>query len=343
MADEVLNTVCAGLGFVGGQAHIPSFRKVDGSKLLGVVAKKGSKSEGIAKELKEKYGLNIYYDWSSVCGDPEVDAVCVATPTPFHHPMAKEALQGGKHVYLEMPIAPRLHDAEELGKIAEKNDVVLMPILNFRKCPGYVKAKELLDAGTIGKPMAIAFREFIAAKDLADQWPPSSWAWDKEKSGGYPDYTLSLWSLDMFRWFFGAEIASVQWAANYTPMEGMDDFTGYQTVGIIRLSNGVVGKLMFGSSVSRGHDTSKFEIFGNNGGILVVDWLPKELGFGVGLYGTDDDNEWRIEPKGPRVWGHRQLIHHFVQSCLGNEKPEFDYRDAIAAQRWANRIVTDLI
>ncbi len=344
MADKELKTVCAGLGFVGGQAHVPSFRKVPNSKLLGVIARKGRKSEEIATKLKEKYGINIYYDWSEVCKDPEVDAVCVATPTPFHYPMAKEALEGGKHVYLEMPIAPKLEQAEELGKLAEKQGVVLMPILNFRRCPGYVKAKELYESGAIGKPIAITFREFIAAKDLADQWPLSSWAWDIEKSGGYPDYTLSVWSLDMFRWFFGTDIENVKWAANYMPIEGIDDFKGYQTVGVIRLENGVVGKLMYGSTVEKGLDTSRFEIFGNNGKTIVVDWVPSKDPsiFDVSLLGAETQN-WKVEGKGPRIWGHRQLIAHFVQACLGNEKPEFDYTDAIAAQKWSDKIVTDLI
>jgi predicted dehydrogenase len=55
-----------------------------------------------------------------------------------------------------------------------------------------VKAKELIDAGKIGKPAAVSFREFIAAKDLAMQWPADSWALNIEKSGDYPDFTLSV-------------------------------------------------------------------------------------------------------------------------------------------------------
>lgn len=331
--------MCAGLGFVGGAAHVPSFRKVPDSKLLGVVARKGRESERIAIQLKEKYGINVYYDWDAVCVDPNVDAVCIAVPTPDHYELAKRAIEGGKHVFLEMPMAPELQKAEELGRLAEGKGVVLMPILNFRHAPGYVKAKELLEVGAIGKPIALTFREFIAAEDLARQWPLSSWAWDIKKSGGYPDFTLSVWSLDMFRWFFKTEIENVKWAACYMPVEGVDSFKGYQTVGIIRLKNGVVGNLIYGSSVAKGQDTSRFEVFGNNGKTIVVDWSDK-----ITLYGKGDEKElWKLEPKGPEVWGHKQLIAHFVQACLGKEKPEITYKDAIAAQKWSAKIVTDLI
>ncbi len=352
MTEKVLKTVCAGVGFVGGAAHVPSFRKVPNSQLYGLLARKGRDSEKFALKYKEKmakkdnFDLKIYNSWDDVCNDPEVDAVCVATPTPFHYPMGKQALEAGKHVYLEMPIAPKLKDAEELGKIAEKKGVVLMPILNFRRCPGYVKAKELVDSGAIGEPIAITFREFIAAEDLADQWPLSGWAWDIEKSGGYPDYTLSVWSLDMFRWFFDTEIEEMKWTAHYKPIEGIDDFKGYQTVGIIKFANGVVGTTMVGSTVAKGLDLSRFEILGNNGKTILVDWVPSinPIVFDVTLFGKDGDKEnWQVEGKGPMIWGHKQMITHFVQACLGNEKPEFGYEDAIAAQKWSNKIVTDLM
>jgi predicted dehydrogenase len=258
--------------------------------------------------------------------------------------MGKQALEAGKHVYLEMPIAPKLKDAEELSRIAKEKGVVLMPILNFRKCPGYLKAKELVDGGAIGKPIAITFREFIAAEDLADQWPLSGWAWDIEKAGGYPDYTLSVWSLDMLQWFFDSPIENVEWTANYMPIEGIDDFKGYQTVGIMKFANGVVGTTMVGSTVAKGLDLSRFEIFGNNGKTILVDWIPskdREV-FDVTLFGKEGaDQNWQVEGKGPLIWGHKQLIAHFVQACLGNEKPGFGAEAAIAAQKWSNKIVTD--
>ncbi|MFW9847545.1 MAG: Gfo/Idh/MocA family protein [Candidatus Thorarchaeota archaeon] len=352
MADKVLKTVCVGVGFVGGAAHVPSFRKVPNSQLYGLMARKGRDSEKYAMEWQEKVkkkdnmDLKIYYSWDDVCNDPEVDAVCVATPTPFHYSMGKQALEAGKHVYLEMPIAPKLKDAEELGKLAEKKGVTLMPILNFRHCPGYLKARELVENGAIGEPIAITFREFIAAEDLAEQWPLSGWAWDIEKAGGYPDYTLSVWSLDMFRWFFNTEIENMKWTANYKPIEGIDDFKGYQTVGIIKFANGVVGTTMVGSTVAKGLDLSRFEILGNNGKTILINWIPaknREV-FDVTLFGKNgDDQNWQVEGKGPKIWGHRQLISNFVQACLGNEEPACTYKDAIAAQMWSDKIVTDLM
>lgn len=338
MSDNELRTVCAGLGFVGGSTHVPSFRKVPNSRLVGVIVKT-AQDEQFALRQKDKYGIDIYYDWDVVCRDPGVDAVCIAVPTPFHYELAKKALESGKHVYLELPMAPELSKAEELGRLAEAKNLVLMPALNFRRAPCYVKARDLFEAGAIGEPIALMFREFIAAEDLAKQWPLSSWAWDAKKSGGYPDFTLSVWSLDMFRWFFRTEIENAEWAANYKSIEGVNDFKGYQTVGIIRMKNGVVGSVTYGSSVAKGQETSRFEILGNNGKTIVVDWNDRVTVVGRG----DDKQFWKLEPKGPEAWGHKQLIAHFVQVCLGNEAPEFTYEDAVAAQKWAAKMVSELI
>jgi len=330
-----IGMMCVGVGFVGGAAHVPSFRKVEGSKLVGLVARKGRESEAYAKKQQEKYGIEIFYDYDEALKDSRINGVCVAVPTPFHYEFAEKAIKAGKHVYLEMPITPKIEDIKKLKEMAKEAGVVVMPILNFRFQPAYRKAKELLEAGAIGKPMCLTFREFITAKDLAGQWPLSSWAWDLKKAGGYPDYTLSVWSLDMFRWLFNTEIEETTWYPNYMEIEGIDDFKGYQTVGIIKLKNGVVGTLQLGSSVAEGMGESRFEIFGNNGKTIYTYWTST-----VKLIGGEGEPEvWELEPKGPEVWGHKQLIQHFINVCLGKEKPIATLDDAIAAQTQANKIV----
>ena len=150
----------------------------------------------------------------------------------------------------------------------------------------------------------------------------------------------------MLQWFFNSPLENVDWTANYMPIEGINDFKGYQTVGIMKFANGIVGTTMLGSSVAKGLDLSRFEIFGNNGKSILVDWIPsknREV-FDVTLFGKNgDDKNWQVEGPGAEIWGHKQMIAHFVQACLGNEKPICDYNSAIAAQKWSNKIVTDLM
>jgi predicted dehydrogenase len=334
-----IGMLCVGVGFVGGSAHVPSFRKAEGSKLVGIAVKldvpKGPESEQYAKTPQEKYGIEIFYDYDEALKDSRINGVCIAVPTPFHYIYAEAAIKAGKNVYLEMPVAPTVEKVKKLKEMAAKAGVTVMPILNFRFTPNYVKAKELFDKGAIGEPIALTFREFIAAKDLAGQWPLTSWAWDYDKAGGYPDFTLSVWSLDMLRWFFNTDIEETKWYPNYKEIVGVDNFRGYQTVGIIKLKNGVVGTVQMGSSQAEGLGESRFEIFGNNGKTLYCEWNNV-----VKLIGANGETEeFKLESKGPEVWGHKQLAQHFINVCLGKEKPIATLDDAIAAITQAKNIL----
>jgi predicted dehydrogenase len=83
--------------------------------------------------------------------DDTVDAVVIATPVPTHHALAKQALEAGKHVFVEKPPAMRGDEMEELVAIAEKRDLVLMPGHLLLYHPGLRKVKELVDGGELGE------------------------------------------------------------------------------------------------------------------------------------------------------------------------------------------------
>jgi predicted dehydrogenase len=85
-----------------------------------------------------------------VLGDPEVDAVVIATPVPTHAALAKQALQMSKHVFVEKPMALTAAEAEELAEVAAAEERVLMPGHLLLYHPGVVKLKQLVDAGELG-------------------------------------------------------------------------------------------------------------------------------------------------------------------------------------------------
>lgn len=87
--------------------------------------------------------------------DRNVDAVAIATPVSTHFGLAKAALQSGKHVLVEKPLAGNSNHAEELVKIAEKNKNVLMVDHTFEYAPAISKIKEILEAGELGKLFTI--------------------------------------------------------------------------------------------------------------------------------------------------------------------------------------------
>jgi predicted dehydrogenase len=330
---EKVGVAVVGVGFVGGQAHVPSFKKIEGSELIALCAR----TEKRVKPLAEKYEVKYILDYDKLLEDPKLDAVVLSVPTPFHYESAMKAIKKGKHVLCEMPIAPKIEQIRELQKEAEKAGVILMPVLNFRFAPIYLKTKEMIESNAIGKPVALHFREFLPTSSLAEQWPAGSWAWNIEISGGYPDFTLSVWSIDMIRWMFKGEIVDVEWKSSYPKIEKFGGVLGYNTMGVIKLSNGMVGSLHYSASVSPPAAISRLEVYGDNTNVIHAVGYDK-----IVHYTENEAKEIPIDVKGTRVWGHRQLDEHFIECILHNKKPQVTVEDAIKAQEVAQKIVKNI-
>jgi predicted dehydrogenase len=329
-----IGVAIVGVGFVGGAAHVPSFKKIEGSELVVLCAATERRVKPLAEQFNVKYSL----DYGKVLEDPKVQAVVVSVPTPFHFDFALKAIRKGKHVLCEMPMAPTIEEIRQLQKAAKEAGVLLMPILNFRFAPIYLKTQEMMESGAIGKPIAFHFREFVPAVAMAEQWPGGSWAWDVRKSGGYPDFTLSVWSIDMFRWLFGSEVADVEWMANYPKFEKHKGIIGYNTMGVIKLSNGIVGSLHYSASVTPSASTSRLEVYGDNTNVLHAIWNNKIVLFGP----EQQPQEINLEVKGTKVWGHRQMDEHFIDCLLNAKQPQVGVEDAIKAQEVTQKIVNSM-
>jgi predicted dehydrogenase len=89
--------------------------------------------------------------FDDLLADDTVDAVVIATPVPSHYALAKQALEAGKHVFVEKPPAMRGAEMEELVALAEQRDLVLMPGHLLLYHPGLRTVKELVDAGALGE------------------------------------------------------------------------------------------------------------------------------------------------------------------------------------------------
>jgi predicted dehydrogenase len=89
-------------------------------------------------------------EFDAVLCDDSVEAILLATPPHTHHPLAKRALQAGKHVLVEKPLATRLIDAQELADIAEETELVLMPGHTFIYSPAVNTVRDLIQEGVIG-------------------------------------------------------------------------------------------------------------------------------------------------------------------------------------------------
>jgi predicted dehydrogenase len=105
--------------------------------------------------------------------DPELDALIIATPVHLHFEMAKAALNMGKHVFIEKPIARTEAEAQELVNLAHRQGLVLMVGHTFLFSPAVRRMKEIIDAGDIGHVQYISARRLnlgLFQKDINVAW-----------------------------------------------------------------------------------------------------------------------------------------------------------------------------
>jgi predicted dehydrogenase len=109
-------------------------------------------SEERRAEFAERYpDARITGDFGELLAADDVDAVVIATPVPTHYPLARAALEAGKHVFVEKPPAMRAAEMEELIGLAEAQGLVLMPGHLLLYHPAVQKLKEIVDGGELGE------------------------------------------------------------------------------------------------------------------------------------------------------------------------------------------------
>jgi predicted dehydrogenase len=101
--------------------------------------------------LRRHPGFRVDTDFETVLGDPEIDAVSIATPPRTHFEMVKAALEAGKHVLVEKPLATTEDDARELIAVADERGLTLMPGHTFLYSPPVNKVRELIESGVMGE------------------------------------------------------------------------------------------------------------------------------------------------------------------------------------------------
>jgi predicted dehydrogenase len=113
-----------------------------------------------SKERRELLGrrfptAQIALTFEQILDDRSVEAVVIATPVPTHYTLARQALEAGKHVFVEKPPAMRADEMEDLVRLAAERERVLMPGHLLLYHPGVRKLKELVDSGDLGDVLCV--------------------------------------------------------------------------------------------------------------------------------------------------------------------------------------------
>ena len=136
-----------GCGKIAQVRHIPEYADHKDAKLLGFYDINLER----AKELAAKYGGTAYATVEELLKNPEIDAVSVCAANVAHAELTIQALNAGKHVLCEKPMATTVEECEAMVEAAKKNGKYLMIGQNQRLAKAHATAKKLIDDGLIGK------------------------------------------------------------------------------------------------------------------------------------------------------------------------------------------------
>ena len=132
-----------------------------------------------AQRLARSYGALGYASWQALLADDTVDAVVVATPPSCHASIAAAALEAGKHVFCEKPLALDDRSAAELTRTVERTGGVLVVDHVLRYNP-LLRALTRLRDPLLGRVQRFCFENDASDEDLG----PDHWFWDEQRSGG---------------------------------------------------------------------------------------------------------------------------------------------------------------
>ncbi len=184
----------------------PAFNKIGHSRLVAVMRRDGDK----AADYAGRHGVpKWYHEAVQLINDPDVNAVYIATPPSTHARYAIAAMNAGKPVYVEKPMARNYAECCEMIRVSENTGMPLFVAYYRRSLPAFLKVKELLTDGKIGKPLTVNIRLHMAFGEK-DQFPEKqSWHIDPEISGGGYLFDLASHQFDYLDFLFGP-IAKVQ-------------------------------------------------------------------------------------------------------------------------------------
>jgi predicted dehydrogenase len=235
----------------------PAFNKVEHSSLMAVSRRDPDK---LADYVKRHHIPLSFTNALDLIQSEKINAIYIATPPDVREAYAIEAMQLGKPVYLEKPMALNLAACKRLKAASEKLGIKLSVAHYRRNLPLFMEVKNILEQGDIGaiKEVQITMLKKTdkAAKD------PSNWRVDPSIAGGGYFYDLAPHQIDLVFYFFGKPKSFSGTSTNKAGLYKAEDFVQ----GTIELENGIVCKGLWDFSIN-GEEKDEFLIIGEKGTI----------------------------------------------------------------------------
>lgn len=226
-----------------------------------------------ARKLAAAWGFeNSGDDWRTLCADPAIDVVDICTPNHLHMEMALAAIEAGKHVYCEKPLALTAKDARRIRDAAASAGVRTAMGFNYMCNPLIAKARQMIASGDIGE--IYSFRGSYQEDYLADPSTPFGWRMLRDQGGAGALADLGTHLINMAEYLLGP-MSAVLGALTTVHPQRRDPVSGElrnvenEDIAqmLVKFSRGCAGTMEI-SRVATGKKCGlEFEIFGSQGSI----------------------------------------------------------------------------
>jgi len=278
MAKKKLNVAMIGYDFMG-RAHSNAWRQVARfmrdvpfEPVMKVIA---GRTEAKVKEARERLGWEEYATrWEDVIAREDIDIVDICTPGDSHMPIAIAAAEAKKHILCEKPLANTLADAWKMWDAAAKAGVIHMLCHNYRRCPAVALARQLIDAGELGK--IYHYRGTYLQDWIVDPAFPRVWRLVKSRAGSGSLGDILSHTMDLSRYLVGEPVEVNGLLETFVTERPLPDDLAKKgpvdvddaALSLVRYDNGAVGYLEGTRFATGRKNYNRFEINGARGSIV---------------------------------------------------------------------------
>ena len=287
----------------------------------GVVVGIASRTEAKAREYADKYDLpQAFSNYDALLASPNISAVYIPLPNSLHHEWTLKALQAGKHVLCEKPLAVTAAECEEIGRVADEKGLKVLEGFMYRFHPRFELLQKLLGRGVVGDLKFIRVAHSFAAEgDENIRWFSAL--------GGGALLDTGCYCVNVSRMVVQQEPVKVSAFANYIDAadEGRVDTSA---AGLLRFPGGGVALFDCGVTLER---RNLLEITGTGGrlyldnpfSLIDEDSVIEEHHFG------QDTLTHRVEGENHFV----RMVEHFAESVLNDAPLRYNVTDAVSNLR----------
>ena len=305
MALKKVNWGIIGCGDVTEAKSGPAFNIIEGSELIAVMRRDPVKVADYAR----RHNVPKYYtDAGKLISDTDINAIYVATPPDTHAYYAIKALEAGKPVYVEKPMARTYAECKAITEASKKHKTPLFVAYYRRSLPGFVKIKKLIDSKEIGNPRTVCIRLFKPATN-EEMKGKLSWRVKPEIAGAGHFYDLASHQIDYLEYLFGPVMQVTGLATNLGKFYKAEDTVSASFV----FENNVVGTGTWCFVSSEAGTCDRIEIIGDKGRIMFscFDFTPI-----IHESGTEKHVYSNTKPEHVQYY----LIEQVVNQLLGKGK-----------------------